>query len=287
MAGKKVDGTECAGSVTNLVSTAWLADHQSTDDLCILDCSWHLSAAQRNARAEFEAAHIAGAQFFDIDAISDKSTTLPHMLPSPENFANEVSKLGASNTKKIICYDTVGLFSAARVWWMFKVFGHDKVAVLDGGLKKWLAEGRAIQSGAAVISIGSFTATFRPTMVKSIIQVASENAQVADARSPARFRGEEPEPRPGVKPGHMPNAKNIHYASLLNSDGTMKPQKELAQIFASAGIDSEKPVITSCGSGVTAAILTLALTEIGAKHHALYDGSWAEWGASGREIALG
>jgi thiosulfate/3-mercaptopyruvate sulfurtransferase len=273
--------------VTNLVSTAWLADHQSTDDLCIFDCSWHLPAALRNARAEFETAHIAGAQFFDIDAISDKFTTLPHMLPSPENFATAVSNLGANNTTKITCYDSVGLFSAARVWWMFKVFGHDNVAVLDGGLKKWLAEGRATQSGAVVTAAGNFTATFRPAMVKSITEVASENAQLADARSPARFRGEEPEPRPGVKPGHMPGAKNIHYASLLNSDGTMKPQKELAQIFASAGIDSEKPIITSCGSGVTAAILTLALTEIGAKHHALYDGSWAEWGVSTRKIELG
>jgi thiosulfate/3-mercaptopyruvate sulfurtransferase len=273
--------------VTNLVSTAWLADHLYTDDLCILDCSWHLPTAKRNARDEFEAAHIAGAQFFDIDAISDKSTTLPHMLPSADFFAAEVSKLGASNTKKILCYDSVGLFSAARVWWMFKVFGHDNVAVLDGGLKKWLAEGRAKKSDAAIAAAGNFRSSFRPEMVKSIDQVANQQTQITDARSPTRFRGEEPEPRPGVKPGHIPGAKNVHYASLLNADGTLKPHIELAQILKNAGINSEKPITTSCGSGVTAAILTLALTELGAKHHALYDGSWAEWGASGRDIELG
>jgi thiosulfate/3-mercaptopyruvate sulfurtransferase len=271
--------------VSNLVSTEWLSNHLG--EALVLDCSWHLPAAKRDARAEFEAAHIKGAQFFDIDAISDKSTTLPHMLPTPEFFAAAMSKLGASNTKKIICYDSVGLFSAARVWWMFKVFGHDNVAVLDGGLKKWLAENRATQSGSTPAPVGNFTTSLRPHMVKLIAQVASENIQIADARSPTRFRGEEPEPRPGVKPGHMPGAKNVHYATLLNADGTLKPHSELEKIFTSAEIKTEKPIITSCGSGVTAAILTLALTEIGAKHHALYDGSWAEWGASERAIALG
>lgn len=272
--------------MSNLVSTEWLATHLS-DDLCILDCSWHLPTAKRDARIEFEAIHIADAQFFDIDTISDKSTTLPHMLPSPEKFAIEVSKLGASNTKKIICYDVSGLFSAARVWWMFKTFGHDNVAVLDGGLKKWLAEGRATQSGAAIATAGNFTSTLRPDMVKSIVQVASENAQIADARSPTRFRGEEQEPRPGVKPGHMPGAKNVHYATLLNSDGTLKSKTELAKTFTAAEIEITQPITTSCGSGVTAAILTLALTELGAKQHALYDGSWAEWGASSNPIDLG
>lgn len=273
--------------MNNLVSTGWLADHQHVDDLCILDCSWHLPAANRNARLEFETAHIAGAQFFDIDAISDTSSTLPHMLPPPEKFEREVAKLGASNSKHIICYDSVGLFSAARVWWMFRVFGHDNVAVLDGGLKKWKAEGRATVVGAQPAKVTDFSASFQPQMVKSMAQVASEHTQIADARSPPRFRGEEAEPRPGVKPGHIAGAKNIHYATLINADGTMKPHKELAQVFASAGIDSDKPITTSCGSGVTAAILTLALTEIGAKHHALYDGSWAEWGSSGNAIELG
>ena len=272
--------------MSNLVSTEWLATHLS-DDLCILDCSWHLPTAKRDACAEFEAIHISGAQFFDIDTISDKSTALPHMLPSPEKFAIEVAKLGASNIKKIICYDVSGLFSAARVWWMFKTFGHDNVAVLDGGLKKWLVEGRSTQSGSAAAIEGNFTSTFRPHMVKSMSQVGSENTQIADARSPTRFRGEEQEPRPGVKPGHMPNAKNVHYATLLNADGTLKSKPELAKNFADAGIEVTLPITTSCGSGVTAAIITLALTELGASHHALYDGSWAEWGASGREIELG
>jgi thiosulfate/3-mercaptopyruvate sulfurtransferase len=273
--------------MSNLASTTWLAEHLREDNLCILDCSWHLPAAKRNARAEYESAHIQGAQFFDIDAISDTETTLPHMLPSAENFAHDVSKLGAANDKKIICYDSVGLFSAARVWWMFKVFGHDNVAVLDGGLKKWLAENRATESGTPAFTAGNFTSSFRPSMVKSISQVALGNSQIADARSPTRFRGEEPEPRAGVKPGHMPGAKNVHYASLLNADGTMKSVAELASIFTSAGINTTSPITTSCGSGITAAILTLALTEIGTKDHALYDGSWAEWGASGREIVGG
>ena len=272
--------------MSNLVSTEWLAAHLS-DDVCILDCSWHLPTAKREARAEYEITHIAGAQFFDIDAISDKSTTLPHMLPTPEKFVIEVAKLGANNIKRIICYDSVGLFSAARVWWMFKTFGHDNVAVLDGGLKKWLTEGRATQTGLVTAIAENFTTNFRPEMVKSMSQVASETAQIADARSPTRFRGEEPEPRPGVKPGHMPNAKNVHYSTLLNADGTLKSKPELAKIFAATGIDIAKPITTSCGSGVTAAILTLALTELGASKHALYDGSWAEWGASGRAIVLG
>ncbi len=273
--------------MSNLVSTKWLADHLYTDDLIILDASWHLPAAKRDAKADFEAAHIAGARFFDLDRVSDQKTTLPHMLPTAEDFAASMAALGVNSTSRVIVYDTVGLFSAARCWWMFKIFGHDNVAVLDGGMKKWQAEGRATQSGTTQPKAGNYTASFRPDMVKSITQVASGKAQIIDARSPARFRGEEAEPRANVKPGHMPGAKNIHYATLLNPDGTLKPQQELAQIFSNAGIDSEKPIITSCGSGVTAAILTLALTELGAKNHALYDGSWAEWGASEQEIVLG
>jgi thiosulfate/3-mercaptopyruvate sulfurtransferase len=276
--------------VSNLVSTDWLETH--LNEVVLLDCSWHLPTANRNAQAEFKSVHITGAQFFDIDAISDKSTTLPHMLPSLEFFVAEVEKLGATAEAKIICYDSVGLFSAARVWWMFKVFGHENVAVLNGGLKKWVAEGRATASSLSPLRPARTAHSsrreelflFRSHMVKSIVQVASEKTQIVDARSPTRFRGEEPEPRAGVKPGHIPGAKNLHYATLLNADGTLKPNQELAILFVSAGINIEKPVTTSCGSGVTAAILSLALSELGAENHALYDGSWAEWGASGRNI---
>jgi thiosulfate/3-mercaptopyruvate sulfurtransferase len=270
----------------NLVSTDWLGDHLYADDIMILDASWHLPAAKRDARAEFLSCRIPGAQFFDIDDISDKSTTLPHMLPSAHVFAEKVGALGAGDGKRIVCYDSVGLFSAARCWWMFKVFCHKNVAVLDGGLKKWIAEERTTGDGPpAMKPPAHFTATLNASMVCSIDQLAG--SQIADARSPTRFRGEEPEPRPGVKPGHIPGAKNVHYASLLNADGILKSAEDLAAVFSKAGINRSDHIVTSCGSGVTAAILTLALEQIGARNHALYDGSWTEWGASGREIEVG
>ena len=278
--------------MSNLVSTQWLADHLHAPDVVVLDASWHLPAAKRNPREEFLAVRIPGARFFDIDALSDPASSLPHMLPSPAQFASGVKKLGVGDGKKIICYDSAGLFSAARCWWMFKVFGHDDVAVLDGGLPKWLREGRPTEDGPpAAVQERHFTPRVRSMMVKTLADVAKGLngglVQVADARSGTRFRGEEQEPRPGVRPGHMPGASNVHYASLLAADGTMKPQAELREKFASAGISFEKPVITSCGSGVTAAILTLALTELGVRDHALYDGSWTEWGASDQPVATG
>jgi thiosulfate/3-mercaptopyruvate sulfurtransferase len=270
----------------NLVSTDWLADHLYTDDIAILDASWHLPAAKRDARAEFLSCRISGAQFFDIDDISDKSTTLPHMLPSAQVFAHKVAALGVGDGKRIVCYDSVGLFSAARCWWMFNVFGHQNVTVLDGGLKKWLAEERTTEDGPATTNPHAhFTSTLNASMVRNIDQLSG--SQIVDARSPTRFRGEEPEPRPGVKPGHIPGAKNVHYASLLNADGTLKSAEDLAAVFSKAGINTSDHIVTSCGSGVTAAILTLALEQIGARNHALYDGSWTEWGASGREIQSG
>ena len=272
----------------DLISTEWLANHLSDPDICILDCSWHLPAAKRNAKTEFEVAHIPGAQFFDLDAISDTESKLPHMLPSAEKFGREVGKLGAGNHKRIICYDSVGLFSAARAWWMFKAFGHVNVAVLDGGLKKWLAEER--QTEAELKDIGlvfNFWARLNPAMVASIDEVAGTKAQIIDARSPSRFRGEEPEPRAGVKPGHILGAKNVQYSSLLHGNGTLRHPNDLLSVFKKAKVNLDKPIVTSCGSGVTAAILTLALTELGATDLKLYDGSWAEWGASGREIQAG
>ncbi len=263
-----------------LVSTQWLAEHRQSPDISIVDCSWHLPTAKRDAKAEFLAERIPGAQFFDIDVISDTESTLPHMLPKPEKFASQVRRLGIGDGKKVICYDSAGLFSAARAWWMFKVFGHDDVAVLDGGLPKWKVENLPLEDGPpAKPQERHFTARFQSMLVRDKADVRKA-LQVADARAPGRFQGVEPEPRPGVRAGHMPGAKNVHYATLLNADGTLKSEAELARVFETAGIDISKPVVTSCGSGVTAAILSLALTELGARNHALYDGSWAEWGSA-------
>jgi thiosulfate/3-mercaptopyruvate sulfurtransferase len=270
----------------NLITTADLQKLIGSENLVVFDASWHLPTAKRDAKAEFLAKHIPLARFFDIDQLSDRSSPLPHMLPSAAQFQEQVRGLGVSSSSTIVAYDAAGLFSAARCWWMFKVFGHDKVAVLDGGLPKWLAENHAIETGAShAAHAGDFIARFNANMVASMEDVESGNAQIADARSPTRFRGEEPEPRPGVCTGQVPGAHNVHYASLLNADGSLKSHAALKQRFAEAGIDTNKTVITSCGSGVTAAIITLALTEIGSNSHRLYDGSWAEWGASEKPIS--
>lgn len=274
--------------MSNLISTQWLADHLYTDDVVVLDATWHLPTLKRDAQAEYAATHIPNARFFDLDKTSDQNTALPHMLPSAEHFAAVVGGLGISNHNHVVAYDTYGLFSAARCWWMFKAFGHENVSILDGGLRKWVHEKRPVETGELAPPLkAKFSAKLNLEMVRNIDEVAATTSQIADARSPARFRGEEPEPRPGVKPGHIPGALNVHYASLINADGTLKSKAELATLFAKTGIDVEKPVITSCGSGVTAAIISLALTELGSTRHALYDGSWAEWGASDRPIELG
>lgn len=276
----------------NVVSTAWLAERLSAPDIVIIDASWHLPAAKRNPKAEFLAKHIPGARFYDIDAGSDPASKLPHMLPSPEKFARDVKALGVGDGKTVVVYDAAGLFSAARLWWMLKVFGHRDCAVLDGGLPKWEREGRPLESGEpAKAAERHFTPHRNATMVKSLADVrdaiASDSAQVADARAPGRFRGEAPEPRPGVRSGHMRGAKNVHYLTLLNEDGTLKSVDELRSVFSAAGVNIEKPVITSCGSGVNAAILSLALAQIGAASHSLYDGSWTEWGSSSEAVELG
>ena len=268
-----------------VVSTEWLAAHLQAPDIAIIDASWYLPAANRNARAEFEAARIPGAQFFDIDDISESETTLPHMLPKPEKFASRMRKLGIGDGKRVIAYDGAGLFSAARAWWMFRVFGHDDVAVLDGGFPKWKAEGRPVEEGPPIKpQERHFSARYQATMVRDkadmLAAVKGRDIQIADARSSPRFSASEPEPRAGVRGGHIPGARNVHYATLLKPDGTLKSPGEIAQVFAEAGIDVNKPVVTSCGSGITAAILSLGLTLIGARDHALYDGSWSEWGAA-------
>jgi thiosulfate/3-mercaptopyruvate sulfurtransferase len=264
----------------DLVSAEWLAIHLGDPHLVILDCSWHLPAAQRDARAEYLSGHIPGALFCDLDTLFDQSGALPHMLPTGDDFTARVSAMGIDNSSHVICYDAAGLFSAARVWWMFKVFGLETVLVLDGGLPKWKSHGFPLEAGEGVTAAPrKFTVRFDKSRVADMKAVRIAD-QVADARSPARYRGEEPEPRPGVRPGHIPGSRNLHYAKLFAADGTMKSPNEIAALFTDAGLDVTQPIVTSCGSGVTAAILTLGLTLIGSKDHSLYDGSWAEWGAA-------
>ena len=266
-----------------LVSTAWLADHLDAPDLRILDASWHMPATGRDGRAEYAEGHIPGARFFDIDDISDSRSELPHMVPPTEKFISRVRALGIGDGHRIVVYDAHGLFSAARVWWMFRLFGVEDVAVLDGGLPKWTSEGRPVDTSAPMHRDRHFTARRNSGLVRDVTQVAATaklgDAQIIDARSPARFRGEEAEPRPGLRAGHIPGSRNVHYASLLNPDGTMRPVEDLRAAFEAAGVDVARPAITTCGSGVTAAILSLALERLGNRRVALYDGSWSESGA--------
>jgi thiosulfate/3-mercaptopyruvate sulfurtransferase len=266
-----------------LVSTGWLADHLGAPDLRILDASWYLPGEKRDPRAEYAAAHIPGARFFDIDEISDDQSELPHMAPPIEKFVSRMRAMGIGDGHRIVVYDGAGLFSAARVWWLFRLFGKTDVAVLDGGFPKWRAEGRPVEDTAPLLRDRHFTASRDARLVRDVTQVAATvklgNAQIVDARSPERFRGEAPEPRPGLRSGHMPGARNVPYKALLNDDGTMKDPAGIRAAFEAAGVDPSKPVITTCGSGVSAAVLSLGLERIGNRNHSLYDGSWAEWGA--------
>jgi len=266
-----------------LVSTDWLAARLDAPDVRVVDGSFYLPAMKRDAAAEFLAGHIPGAVRFDVDDIADKSSPLPHMLPSTVKFASRMKKMGIGDGMRIVVYDTVGLFSAARVWWTFRVMGHQDVAVLDGGLKKWKAEGRPLTSEPPPPRTSRhFTPRFDAGLVRDLSEVRalaeSGNGQIADARGPGRFAGTEPEPRPGLRGGHIPGARNVPYSSLLNGNGTLKSAAELRRTFDAAGIDVRRPVVTSCGSGITAAIVALALAEIGRPDAAVYDGSWSEWG---------
>lgn len=265
-----------------LVSTGWLAQHLRDPDLRILDASWYLPDAGRDARADYAAGHIPGARFFDLDEISDQRSTLPHMAPTPEKFISRMRAMGVGDGHQVVVYDGAGLFSAARVWWLFRLMGKMDVAVLDGGLPKWRAEGREIEDMPPILRDRHMTVSRQNHLVKDVTQVAHtaklREAEIVDARGPARFAGAAPEPRPGLRAGHMPGARNVHYATLLNADGTMKSVPALREVFGAAGVDLAKPVITTCGSGITAAILSLALERMGHRDHALYDGSWAEWG---------
>ena len=265
-----------------LVSTGWLEAHLGAPDVRILDASWYLPTAGRDPRAEYARAHIPGARFFDIDEISDAKSELPHMAPPVEKFVSRMRAMGIGDGHRVVVYDGAGLFSAARVWWLFRLFGKRDIAVLDGGFPKWVAEGRPVESEPPVTRDRHFTARRDASLVRDVTQVAASaklgDTQIVDARSPARFAGEEPEPRAGLRSGHIPGARNVHYATVLNPDGTMKDSAGLRAVFDAAGVDLSRPVVTSCGSGVTAAILNLALERMGHRDHALYDGSWSEWG---------
>lgn len=266
----------------SLVSTDWLAQHIDDPDLRILDASWYLPDMGRDAKAEYAAGHIPEARFFDIEEISDQRSAMPHMAPPVEKFMSRMRAMGVGDGHQVVVYDGAGLFSAARVWWLFRLMGKTDIAVLDGGMAKWQAEGRAVSNSSPLIRDRHMTTTKQNQLVRDVTQVASASKlndhEIIDARGPARFRGDSPEPREGLRSGHIPNSRNVHYATLLKSDGTMKDPTAIKALFEAAGVDLSQPVITTCGSGVTAAILSLALEVIGHRNHALYDGSWAEWG---------
>lgn len=264
------------------VSTDWLAAHIGDPSVVVVDASWHMPNAARNAQAEYLAGHIPGAVFFDIDGIADTSTDLPHMLPAPADFARAVGALGVSEDLTIVIYDEVGLFSAPRVWWTFRTFGAKNVVMLEGGGPKWRAEKRPVESGLVTRTRVHFETDFDPRAAVDfetvLANLRSHTAQVVDARPAPRFHGEVPEPRKGLKSGHIPGSLNVP-VGLLSENGKLKSPGELRTIFADRGIDLNRPIITSCGSGITAVSLALALEQAGAKDVAVYDGSWAEWGA--------
>jgi len=266
----------------NFCTTAELAAELGDADLGVIDASWHLPHAGRIGAAEFRQEHIPGAVFFDIDTIADLDQGLPHMLPKPESLAKEMSALGVGDGMRLVVYDALGLFAAARVWWTLRAYGVEDVRILEGGLPKWIKEGRPLEAGEPrARPPRPFTPRLDESFVASLDDVrkalASGSAQVVDARPADRFRGEAPEPRPGLKSGHMPGSLNLPFVDILD-DGRLKPPDALRAAFAEHKVDLAKPIITSCGSGVTAAILALAVEEAGGKVEGLYDGSFAEWG---------
>jgi thiosulfate/3-mercaptopyruvate sulfurtransferase len=266
-----------------IVETDWLARHLESPDIIVLDGSMHLPTSGRNAREEYKAAHIPGALFFDIDEVADRSSKLPHMLPSSVQFASQVKAMGVGDGMRIVVYDSEGLYSAARVWWMFRSMGHDDVAVLNGGLKKWKAEGRpTTDEPTPKRQPRHFTPRVNAALVRDADDVKAlighKSVQIVDARAAARFTGSVPEPRAGLRSGRIPSSRNVPFTSLLNADGTLKATAELRSVFAAAGVDIDRPVVASCGSGVTAGVVAFALAQLGRPDAAVYDGSWTEWG---------
>ncbi len=266
----------------SLVSTEWLAEHMSAPDVRIVDASWYMPQEGRDPAVEYELRHIREAVFFDIDDIADTDSPLPHMLPSPEKFASRVRKLGLGDGNRIVCYDGGMMMSAARAWWMFRTFGHDDVAILDGGLTKWMEEGRPVDDHPRSPRERHFTARLNSTMVRSIDQMIanleSGTDQVVDARSQGRFDGTAPEPREGLRSGHIPGSVCVPFTELLNEDKTIRDAAGLSGAFAQAGVDMHKSVVASCGSGISAALTVFALHLLGHRRIAVYDGSWTEWG---------
>ena len=275
-----------------LVTTQWLAGHLGEDHLKIVDASWRMPG-NPPAATDFLERHLPGAVFFDLDAVSDKSTPLPHMLPPVPQFERAMGALGVKADDRVIVYDDAGLFSAARVWWTFRAMGHDKVSVLDGGLPKWRAEDRPVQSGALAVHAATYKAQGARPMPRPMVRTADAlrdflagGGAVLDARPAARFTGEAEEPRAGLRSGHMPGALSLPHSLLLEPSGEMKSEEALTALFRERGIGLETEIIASCGSGVTAAIIALALERLGHRRHAVYDGSWAEWGDERNDPAL-
>jgi thiosulfate/3-mercaptopyruvate sulfurtransferase len=269
---------------TWLTETDELARELDAPDLVIIDASWHMPGEGKDAHAEYVAEHIPGAIFFDIDEIADTKSKLPHMLPPPEKFSSRMRSMGVGDGSRIVIYDSSGLYSAARVWWTFRVMGVDDVSVLNGGLPKWKKEGRPLDGGEPIgRTARHFTARRNADLVRDAADIKAvlkdKSADLVDARAPDRFAGKAPEPRPGLRSGHIPGAHNLPYGKLLNQDGTLKSAPELERLFAQAGVDLSKPVVASCGSGITASVLALGLAQIGHRKTAVYDGSWSEWGA--------
>ncbi|MGC2410822.1 MAG: 3-mercaptopyruvate sulfurtransferase [Methyloceanibacter sp.] len=267
-----------------LTETDELAQELDAPDIVIIDASWHMPGEGKDARSEYLEEHIPGAIFFDIDEIADTKSTLPHMLPPPEKFSSRMRSMGIGDGSRVVVYDSQGIFSAARVWWTFRVMGVEDVTVLNGGLPKWKREGLQLENGEPrVRSSRHFTSRRNADLVRDLADmkalIKDHSAEIVDARSADRFAGRAPEPRPGLRSGHIPGAHNLPYGRLMNQDGTLKSAAELETLFLKAGVDLSKPVVTSCGSGITASVLALALAEIGHRRAAVYDGSWAQWGA--------